>query len=184
MIDDDWPRCKIVTCDNRVDPRRIALGYEGCVEEHGQLRKQYTVIPVPKSNGVVGSAADLIGIAGSHKGSTMSSMVGAEPLAKGERMRVHRTARVFHIPKLDVQEVNLQIKGISLNCARRVYEAEGRAGGYYWPGGDRGLAEGYQLGLLTSKSEPSRLTRFGELVRVMLQQGKMVDIEELRRCQT
>lgn len=66
--DDDWPICVVPGCDNEVNPKRWALGHHTCIELHGAARKQFTIIPVPKSNPVVGPPADLVGINSSHKG--------------------------------------------------------------------------------------------------------------------
>ena len=56
-----------VKCDEEYNPRRSALGYKTCLE-CGSPRMSFVLIPVPKSNYVVGQLKDLIGIARSHKG--------------------------------------------------------------------------------------------------------------------
>ena len=56
--------CRV--CGHSYSDKRAALGYDTCLE-HGEARKQFCVIPVPKSNGVVGPIEDLKGIASSHK---------------------------------------------------------------------------------------------------------------------
>lgn len=65
---DDWPICAVPGCDNEVNPKRVALGYPTCIELHSQARREFLIIPVPKSNPVVGPPADLVGINSSHKG--------------------------------------------------------------------------------------------------------------------
>lgn len=56
--------CKV--CGEEFSERRFELGYRTCLE-HGEARRTFLVIPVPKSNGVVGNIADLKGISSSHK---------------------------------------------------------------------------------------------------------------------
>lgn len=68
MDDSDWPECAIPGCDNLVNPRRVALGRPTCIELHSQARKEFLIIPVPKSNPVVGPVSDLVGISNSHRG--------------------------------------------------------------------------------------------------------------------
>lgn len=64
MMDDDiWPECSNSACDNEVNPKRIALGYSTCLE-CGTPRVEFLIVPVPKSNYVVGPASDLIGCYG------------------------------------------------------------------------------------------------------------------------
>lgn len=67
----DWPICTVPGCENEVNPRRWALGYQTCIEEHAQPRREFLVIPVPKSNPVVGPASDLVGLASSHRGTRL-----------------------------------------------------------------------------------------------------------------
>ena len=68
LDDSDWPECAVTGCDNLVNPKRWALGYHSCIELHSQKRAQFLIIPVPKSNPVVGPMSDLVGINSSHKG--------------------------------------------------------------------------------------------------------------------
>lgn len=53
-------------CGDEYSDARSALGYKTCLQ-HGEERKTFLVIPVPKSNGVVGRIEDLKGITMSHK---------------------------------------------------------------------------------------------------------------------
>lgn len=68
LDDSDWPTCAVHGCDNAVNPKRVALGHPTCIELHSQARKEFLIIPVPKSNPVVGPASDLKGIGSSHRG--------------------------------------------------------------------------------------------------------------------
>ena len=59
------------TCDNKVDPRRVALGYLHCLEcgEAKAKNVKHCIVPMPKSNYiVVTDPALLIGLNTSHKG--------------------------------------------------------------------------------------------------------------------
>lgn len=62
---DDWPLC--VICDDEYDPRRAALGYDTC-KLHGEGRKVYTAVPVPKSNYIIATCREQVMAPYSHKG--------------------------------------------------------------------------------------------------------------------
>lgn len=53
-------------CGDDFSDRRAALGYRTCLE-HGEARRTFIVVPLPKSNGVVGTIEELRGISSSHK---------------------------------------------------------------------------------------------------------------------
>lgn len=59
------PHC--IECGEEYNPKRFDLGYKTCLD-CGSPKKEFLLIPMPKSNYVVGNPSDLIGIAGSHKG--------------------------------------------------------------------------------------------------------------------
>ena len=50
------PECKV--CGDEFSVARYALGYRTCLE-HGEARKEFLVIPLPKSNYVVGTLEEL-----------------------------------------------------------------------------------------------------------------------------
>lgn len=51
--DDDWPEC--VKCGDAYNPKRKALGYSTCLA-CGEPKKTFAVVPVPKSNYLIGSS--------------------------------------------------------------------------------------------------------------------------------
>lgn len=62
---DDWPECRV--CDEPFNPKRKALGYDTCLS-CGEPKKQFAVVPVPKSNYVVATNVTQLVSPYSHKG--------------------------------------------------------------------------------------------------------------------
>lgn len=63
--DHDWPLC--VECDEPFNPKRKDLGYDCCLS-CGEPKKQFAVVPVPKSNYVVATNVSQLASPYSHKG--------------------------------------------------------------------------------------------------------------------
>ena len=63
--DFDWPECS--KCGELYSPKRQALGYSTCLS-CGEPKKQFAVVPVPKSNYVVASSPEQLLSPYSHKG--------------------------------------------------------------------------------------------------------------------
>lgn len=63
--DDSWPLC--VECDEPFNPKRKELGYDRCLS-CGEPKKQFAVVPVPKSNYVVATNVSQLASPYSHKG--------------------------------------------------------------------------------------------------------------------
>ena len=63
--DDDWPECK--ECGECFNPRREALGYSTCLD-CGEPKKEFAIVPVPKSNYIVASNVTQLASPYSHKG--------------------------------------------------------------------------------------------------------------------
>ncbi len=63
--DDDWPEC--VKCGDAFNPKRKALGYDTCLK-CGEPKKNFAVVPVPKSNYIVATDVSQVTSPYSHKG--------------------------------------------------------------------------------------------------------------------
>lgn len=63
--DSDWPEC--VKCGDAFNPKRKALGYDCCLS-CGEPKKNFAVVPVPKSNYVIASDISQVVSPYSHKG--------------------------------------------------------------------------------------------------------------------
>lgn len=49
------PYCSV--CGDGFDPRRAALGYTTCIK-HGEPRRQFCSVPVPKSNYIIATSVE------------------------------------------------------------------------------------------------------------------------------
>jgi ribosomal protein L37AE/L43A len=63
--DHSWPECR--ECGELFNPKRKALGYNTCLA-CGEPKKQFAVVPVPKSNYIVATSASQVASPYSHKG--------------------------------------------------------------------------------------------------------------------
>jgi ribosomal protein L37AE/L43A len=63
--DDNWPTCR--SCGEPFNPRRKALGYSSCLD-CGEPKKEFAIVPVPKSNYIVASNPEQLLSPYSHKG--------------------------------------------------------------------------------------------------------------------
>jgi hypothetical protein len=63
--DDIWPTCSV--CGDEFDPRRQQLGYDTCLR-HGEAKKSYCAVPVPKSNYIIATSREQVVNPYSHKG--------------------------------------------------------------------------------------------------------------------
>lgn len=163
--------CSEKDCDNEIDQRRIDLGFTTCLK-HGQKAKSYVVIPVPKSNGVVGPIEDLKGISSSHKGTNPSALGGDEwYLTQGKSIRKQfETTKPVEKPLA---------KGLSNDSCRKLITAKPVAVGYAITG-DVEVGQLYATGCVTARTTPVFLTEKGKMIRVMLLQGKVIDISTLK----
>ena len=62
---DVWPECEV--CGDEFPPARQALGYSTCLK-HGDKRKTFTAVPVPKSNYIIATTPEQVRSPYSHKG--------------------------------------------------------------------------------------------------------------------
>ena len=65
LADVDWPECN--SCGEYFNPKRQALGYSTCLA-CGEPKKQFAVVPVPKSNYVIATNVTQLASPYSHKG--------------------------------------------------------------------------------------------------------------------
>lgn len=56
-------------CGEEYNPRRKALGYSTCLK-HGEPKKEFCAVPVPKSNYIIATSLDQVRSPYSHKGNT------------------------------------------------------------------------------------------------------------------
>lgn len=62
---DGWPECN--ECGEPFNPKREDLGYTTCLS-CGEPQKQYTLVPVPKSNYTIATSMEQVLSPYSHKG--------------------------------------------------------------------------------------------------------------------
>lgn len=169
---EEYCACPVPGCDNHVALARRAAGMNTCIELHGQKAKQYTILQVPKSNGVVGNIEEAKGLASSHKGTAPSALESSDWWMEfGVRMREPSSAK-------PLADEPLLVKGLSNDLTRLILAANQGAGGVYCHG-NLGMREGYIKGVLTSATEPTRLTKLGEIVRHSLLHGRLLDFDQL-----
>lgn len=54
-------------CDEVINPKRAALGYDTCIA-HGEGKRTFTTVPVPKSNYIIATCREQLLSPYSHKG--------------------------------------------------------------------------------------------------------------------
>lgn len=59
------PFCR--TCGEPFNPRRAELGYDTCLK-HGEPKRVFTIVPVPKSNYIIATSTEQLASPYSHKG--------------------------------------------------------------------------------------------------------------------
>lgn len=182
------PRCSYPGCTNLVSDARYHAGHTTCIELHSQAAKTFTVVPMPKSNGVVGTVEDLKGVSSSHKGTSPSALGGGEwyldawHLENLETLPYHQVRKSPSAPARPPRYQPVPDNQISQSLLMALLEARLNPAGDIFVTLSEGpaMTEGWRKGLLTSRSAPSRLTALGKLAREMANRGVQPDLSKLR----